>query len=295
MRISLSYAPPKFELTRIEETVEFTFSRLQSKAPPHPMGCQGCPDISRGPSLSRHDARILYLLEETSTQWTILVGRNPVSIFFGLHRTRRPILVAWLVLFAGFDASAQFSAGATTGLFRANLWGDKPSNSSYQSIFTVLGAGTIEYRFSSEFSLTLQPGFSKGGSNVGYKPPLGGGEVLDSVSVRLSYLMIPLLARVVTKGAFFVTTGPVFGSLLSASSKLEGSVESTDIKDRFESGNLGVAFGVGKLIPKDDFTAVIEFRVVWGLANIGITAADQTRVRTGGQQLIVGGQYTFGD
>lgn len=203
-------------------------------------------------------------------------------------------LVTLVFAAAATDAAAQFSIGASGGLFRANLWGDKLSNSSYQPVFTVSGAVILEYQLSSEISLTIQPGFLKGGSNVGYKPPLGLGEVVDSAYVRFNYLSVPVLARVVTKGAFYVTTGPVFSHLLDATGWLEGSDERNDLSDFYEPGDLGFVFGVGKLIPKGRLTTFVELRIVWGFANITVASSDQARVRNSGQQLVVGAQYKLG-
>jgi len=192
------------------------------------------------------------------------------------------------------EAIAQFSIGASGGLFRANLWGDKLSSSAYKSVFTLSGSAVLEYWVSSEISLTIQPGFVKGGSNIGYKPPLGLGEVVDSAYVRLNYLSVPVLARIVTKGAFYVTTGPVFGRLVDAKGWLEGEDEREDLSDHFESDDLGFVFGVGKLIPKGRFNTFVEFRIVWGFSNVAATSSGRTRVRTSGQQLIVGAQYNLG-
>lgn len=198
------------------------------------------------------------------------------------------------VLATGPDAIAQFSIGASGGVFRANLWGDKPSNSTYRPVFTASGSAILEFQFSSEISLTIQPGFVKSGSNIGYKPPLGLGEVVDSAYVRLDYVSIPILARFVTKGAFYVTTGPVFARLSNATGWLEGSDDRNDVSDLYESGDLGFVFGVGKLVPKGRFTTFVELRIVWGFANIAVSSSDQERVRNTGQQLVVGAQYKLG-
>ncbi len=87
----------------------------------------------------------------------------------------------------------------------------------------------------------------------------------NSTTIRrkLNYITIPVLLQYMFHNGFRLQAGPQVGFLLNAKSELAGIT--TNLKNSFESTDLGLAAGVGYLSPSG---LGIDGRYVFGLSNI---------------------------
>jgi hypothetical protein len=192
-------------------------------------------------------------------------------------------------------ASAQLSFGLLGGLNNTNVSGDKPDKATYRGSSTLTGGAILEYYFARDVALSIQPSVLKNGTTIAFDVPGSDDETRDSVSIALNYLSVPVLAKVVTDGGrWYVTGGPIFGFLSSASGTFEGDQEEVDLTDSFEPNDLSLVFGVGHFFPVGKVKTFLEIRFVQGMLNVSNVQENENRIRNGGRQLLGGLIYTFG-
>ncbi|MFV1980344.1 MAG: porin family protein, partial [Rhodothermia bacterium] len=128
----------------------------------------------------------------------------------------------------GSVALAQLSVGVTFGPGNTSLSGDKPDKASYSSRTGLVAGAIIEYQIKPDVRISFQPGISQSGTTISFKIA-GVEEKRDSLAIKLDYVNLPLLARVVTDGGgWYVTGGPYLGLLQSANGTPEGGGEDVD-------------------------------------------------------------------
>ena len=86
----------------------------------------------------------------------------------------------------------------------------------------------------------------------------------ETVSVKLGYINVPLLIQYMFDNGFRMAVGPQIGFLLNA--KTETNDNDIDIKSNLKSTDLGVAMGLGYIIPKTGLG--VDARYNLGLSNI---------------------------
>jgi len=91
------------------------------------------------------------------------------------------------------------------------------------------------------------------------------GGKLNSTTLKLNYLNVPVLAQYMTNDGFRLETGPQIGFLTSAKSKT-GNVE-IDQDDNFSAIDFSWAFGASYLIPRSDGLG-LDFRYNLGISNV---------------------------
>ena len=204
------------------------------------------------------------------------------------------VVVAAATFSTPTDLRGQFSIGVTAGANSASFTGDKPDKARYKGGTGLVASAILEYGFKPDVRISLQPGIVQNGTTITFDIP-GTEESRDSVTIGLDYISLPVLARVVADaGTWYVTGGPVFSNLSTATGSIEGSEEETDIADRFESSDFGVIFGIGRFIPIGSLSTYVELRFTQGLVNIANIENNNSRVRNTGRQLLLGVLYTFG-
>ncbi|ERP32195.1 porin family protein [Chitinivibrio alkaliphilus] len=163
---------------------------------------------------------------------------------------RRILLSAFVALFVcGFSVSAMdLTLQPKAGLAFTNAWGD---DADADMIVNFAGGVALEMGLSEKFSLQPELLWSVKGAE-------------DGDALRLHYLEIPLLAKV-DLGMPFLYAGPSMGFLLTATYDGETEVGGEDVKDWFETFDLGIAMGGGVTI-NDAFE--IDARFNLGLLNV---------------------------
>lgn len=189
---------------------------------------------------------------------------------------KKLLLSAAIAIFAMANVNAQgVKFGAKAGLNLANIGGDIEEN---KGIIGFHVGGVAEISFSEKFSLQPELLFSAQGT----KFEEGG----DKLTMKLNYISIPVMAKYYVADGLSLEAGPQIGILASAKAKYDigGESETEDIKDNFESLDLGLNFGLGyKLDSGLNFAA----RYNLGLANIAKDSGDD-KINNGVFQISVG-------
>lgn len=192
---------------------------------------------------------------------------------------KKLLLSAAIAVFAMSGINAQdVKFGAKAGINLANVGGDIEEN---KGIIGFHVGGVAEISFSEKFSIQPELLFSAQGT----KFEEGDGKL----TMKLNYINIPVMAKYYVADGFSLEAGPQIGILASAKAKYEigGESESEDIKDNFESLDLGLNFGLGyKLDSGLNFAA----RYNLGLSNLAKDSGDE-KINNGVFQLSVG--YMF--
>ncbi|MES2812079.1 MAG: porin family protein [Bacteroidota bacterium] len=167
---------------------------------------------------------------------------------------KKLLLTAAAVFAFGFANAQETKFGVKAGINMSNFGGDLDG---YDSKIGLLVGGFAEIKLSDKFAVQPELLFSGVGAKV------------DDVSLNLNYLAIPVMAKYFATEKFSVEAGPQIGFLMSAKAKLDG--ESEDIKDSFNSTDLGLNLGAGY-----DFTENISagLRYNLGLSNIIADSGD---------------------
>jgi long-subunit fatty acid transport protein len=180
---------------------------------------------------------------------------------------KKIILSAVAVLAFGFTNAQDVKFGLKTGLNISNITGDIEGSSSKAGIF--LG-GVAEIKISDKFSFQPELLYSSvGNKNVVYDYDYEGDKLEGKIN--LSYLNIPLMAKLYVADKFSLEAGPQLGFLLSAKAKgtytYEGDSESgtEDIKDGYNGVDFGFNFGTSYDFT-DNISAGVRYTV--GLSNI---------------------------
>src|SRR5690606_9363365 len=170
---------------------------------------------------------------------------------------KKLLLSTAIAIFAIANVNAQsLNFGAKAGLNLANVGGDIDEN---EGIVGFHIGGVAEISISEKFSIQPELLFSAQGT----KFEEGDGKL----TMKLNYINIPVMAKYYVADGFSLEAGPQIGILASAKAKYEigGESESEDIKDNFESLDLGLNFGLGyKLDSELNFAASYNL----GLSNL---------------------------
>lgn len=157
---------------------------------------------------------------------------------------KKILLPLSLAVFGAGTAQAQLHShsssfvGVKVGGSAATFEGDAAKNARFVYGFN---AGVFANLALAQ-PFTLQPELLF--SMRGVKGPAG----LSDASVWLNYIDIPVLLRASTQSGFFAEAGPQVGFLLTAKSDALG--EKVNVRDAYQSVDLGYVLGVGYQPPK---------------------------------------------
>ncbi|MCF6356495.1 MAG: PorT family protein [Draconibacterium sp.] len=202
-------------------------------------------------------------------------------------------LLIIIVMLSFFNGFAQVSVGAFGGLNVSKLRGDQPVGSEFRSPVGVDLGVLVDYKFSEQFTLSLQPSFSKKGAKISYIVK-GEDELVDSVSINFNYLAIPLLLKIAAKNnRYYAIGGLEAGFPMSATANyINESNNEVDIIDYLADVVVVMHFGIGYRIPIGKPTLYVEGRYSQGINNIIPFENPEynafPRVRTSAFQLLFG-------
>lgn len=189
--------------------------------------------------------------------------------------------------------SSQILIGAAGGVNRTSMSGDAPSGADYTSQFGFSASAVIDLPLSDDIRLSIQPGYSRVGTGIEVTSALQ--DPRDTLDIALSYVSIPVLARVMAlNGVSFATGGLQGGYLLKASADPASGGPSTEITSALARFDLAFVVGIGIHLPLSTSTTTIELRYTQSLLNLGKTdqAAEAfqmpPRFRLSGLQLVAG-------
>lgn len=191
---------------------------------------------------------------------------------------KKVLTILALVLVMAIGATAQdpakgmTGAGIKAGVALANLTGDI-SGTSMKTGFGF--GGFLTFGLSETFSIQPELLYIMKGA----KEDVSGG----TVKLKLNYLQVPVLFKYdfPTQSSFkpSIFVGPAVGILMSAKVSAEsgGAGVEVDVKDLFNSADLGLVFGLGAEIATGSKGGVtFDARYDLGLSNIAKDSGDQS-------------------
>jgi len=218
----------------------------------------------------------------------------------GTFRSRGPATLALLALVLGAPStsSAQWIVGAQGGLSAFTVAGRAPESASYGRQVRLQASGVLGYRIGSSVVLRLEPGLTQRGAGVAYDVE-GIEDPVDSLSLNLDYLTLPVVVQVFTPGGRgFVTAGVELGTLSAATVTTVNGNEERDVKDRLNGEDLTWIFGAGGLVRRSRPQVSLEFRYAQSLrkafegepGSSGLPGA----LRSRGLSLVAGVSWSLG-
>lgn len=178
-----------------------------------------------------------------------------------------------IFLFAAGTLSAQHTnIGIKGGLNSYNIESDNGSGLDSKIGLNVGLLGHIH--LNSQYAFQPEIVYSMQGAKSG------------NTDINLDYINVPLLAQYMFDNGFRIQAGPQVGFLLSAES--ENGNSTTDIKDDFNSVDLGLSFGVSYVHPPTGFG--VDARYNLGVSNI----SDNSNVESTNRGIQIGVFYLFG-
>ncbi len=157
----------------------------------------------------------------------------------------KKLLLIVFVVALTYNMNAQTTFGVKAGVNFASAGGDDADGLDSRTSFHVGGVATIGV--SEKFSIQPELLYSSQGASEG------------SDDLKLDYLNVPVLAKIMVAEGFSVEVGPQIGILLSA------DADGEDVKEFFKSSEFSGAIGLGYQMETGlNFSA----RYTLGLGNI---------------------------
>lgn len=184
----------------------------------------------------------------------------------------RKIILTVLVMTGVVSATMaqQIHFGVKGGLNVATL-----SDVDGSSRASIHAGGFVNFRFR-QFAIQPELLYSGQGEKIDF--------IIGERTWRLGYINVPVMFQYYPVRSFYLEAGPQLGFMVSA--KSHGGSTTTDIKDAFNSADLGIGLGLGYKFPMGVG--------VYGRYNFGISDIsdnDNTSVKNSVGQL--GVSYTF--
>lgn len=110
-----------------------------------------------------------------------------------LHRLSAFLIASGVVLMPG-AAGAQH-LGLVGGLNRAGIQGDAPPNTQYAGATGFLAGVVFEFSVAQDVFVSFQPQYARRGTGIAFAVK-GEEQPRDSLDVALSYVSLPVLAKV---------------------------------------------------------------------------------------------------
>ena len=214
-----------------------------------------------------------------------------------LNRLLAGVALAVLVCPGGVDG--QWVVGAQAGFAGFAVAGQAPEGGSYGRHVRILASGVIGYRLGTSVVLRIEPGLVQKGAGVFYDVE-GVEEPIDSLSLNLDYVSVPVVAQVFTPGGRGFVTGGFEVGVLSSAVLATGDADERDVKDVLESTDLSWMFGAGGLVRRTQPEVSLELRYSQSLSKAYDGGASTpvpglpNGLRSSGFQLMAGVSWRLG-
>jgi len=209
--------------------------------------------------------------------------------FVRMRKYLIPLLISLSVIITS-QVQAQLEVGAHLGINSGNLYGDSPVDFKYQSKIGAAFGVILNIPLTEDVRLSIQPGLLQHHSNIAYKDKEAG-EVRDSITVKMSYVRIPVLMQVLSNSEKWQFSAGL-DAQFATSQKASTDIDEVDLSEDLSSFNLAVVFGLGRRIPIGKSILTVDLHFTQGIQNITNTEQPETslvpRVKTSGVQLLVG-------
>jgi len=218
-----------------------------------------------------------------------------------MRRIQVPLAMAALLaaaLAAGGEPAHAAAVGAAVGLNRGGISGDAPPDAEYSGKTGLIAGAQGEIGIGSDIFLSLQPMFVRRGTGIRLADSEDNSSE-DSLSVALDYVAVPVVVKFLAAGGRTYVAGGLDVAFLTAAT-LSGRGPEEDVKDSFQSLDVGALLGVGVVFPIGRPRLTVEARYVMGLVNLADPAADGStpnlpdRFRSTGLQITAGVLFPLG-
>jgi hypothetical protein len=184
------------------------------------------------------------------------------------------IFVASILLLVPGTAAAEGAIGFFGGLNRSNLSGDALPKTSYTPRLGAAAGALGEFNLTEDVRLSFQPMFIQRGSGIAFSVP-NQKEERDSLDLRLNYITLPVLVKIISGNEKTYATGGLnLGYLVSA--EITGGGEDQDMSDALNRIDLAADFGFGVMLPIGSPLLTMELRYEQSMLNIANPEADSS-------------------
>lgn len=159
-----------------------------------------------------------------------------------------------VLLISGVTNAQHVDIGIKGGVNAYTIKGDNNANFDTKTSFHLGLIGHIH--LANQFALQPELVYSVQGAQNGVAG--------QDVKLNLNYLNVPLLFQYMFDNGFRLQAGPQLGFLVSAKSGVNEN--NIDVKDDFESMDLGLGMGASYVNPATNFG--VDLRYNYGLSNI---------------------------
>ena len=168
--------------------------------------------------------------------------------------------------FAAPDPAKAAAVGVVLGFNRGSISGDAPPDAGYGTQFGLLAGVQGEIGIASDIFLSLQPMYVRRGARISFAE-VNSGAGQDSLSLALDYFAVPVVVKFRAAGGRTYFLGGLDIAFLTAAT-LSGGGSDVDVKDSFQSTDVGALLGFGVLFPIGRPRLTVELRYVQGLVNL---------------------------
>lgn len=215
--------------------------------------------------------------------------------------TRCTLLLAIAVSIAAPTHARAAAIGALLGVGRQGISGDAPPNTSYGARGGLIAGVQGEIALTPGIALSVQPRFTQRRTSLTSVDDVTGENAVD---LNLDYVSVPVMLKFGPAGGRTYFAGGLDLAFLNGA-HLTGNGLDEDIKDRFNSTDVGALFGFGVNFPMGRPKITTELRYVQGLVNLSGDSATSNvdgsgedslpdRFHSGGLELMAGILFPLG-
>ena len=192
------------------------------------------------------------------------------------------IALACMIMATGSAmAQKQFTFGPKVGVDYTHFWGE--DHKIYQGVFNYQVGAFFEYRFTNKFSIAPEVVFASQGAKLDHDL-LG----IPFYSLNVNYINVPVMLKYYVCPSLSIDLGPQIGFNVYSKRVLDGSKETTDLKDNTNSIDLGIGLGLTYNITNDVF---VQGRYTLGLTEVYKSSVEEKHMKNGNAQIAIG--YRF--
>ncbi len=186
--------------------------------------------------------------------------------------------------------TGQTALGAYGAAALTDLSGDGPPATRYLGRTGYVIGVQGDLFLAADLAISLQPSYAERGARIGYVMP-GEEELRDSLDLRLSYVSIPVLLKIIAGHERTFFTGGIDLSFL-VDANVEGGDDQEDVSESLSALDVLAVFGFGVAVRKSAPTISLELRYVQSITNVASNQADPdvrplpVRFRSTGLQLL---------
>lgn len=181
-----------------------------------------------------------------------------------------PLALATLLaagLSLGAATARATAVGAMFGVNGGGISGDAPPNAEYGSAAGLIAGAQCEFGIARDIALSVQPMYVRRGTGITVTDSTAASQERD-LTLALDYVAVPVVVKFSGMGGRTYFAGGVDFAFLSGATLSDDNAEA-DVKDLFQSVDVGALLGFGVVFPVGRPKLTVEARYVMGLVDLG--------------------------